>query len=215
MLEELKKTKAWDDRYNLPLCPEFNNPWIYMAYAQLLLSCHGESLDLNAVRDYYQKCRVEPGLFNRWPGGFGGRTSHDEVIGACYLSRDIAREVFRHLSMTNGDYNNTGEKENIIGEHNLYRFVWLRPYISKCGGYEIGTLSKIIFAAHVVVDSFQTGDAGGKLKTYLMLEKMRYYSLIKKVDELWLYRMKKYSFRLALAKEVPVLSQFAPLEGWP
>jgi len=174
---------------------------------------YGDEKSLLAkFKNFADKCRIEPGLFNRWPDGGGGSTSHDELMGIAYLSRSLAKEIVVYLLEHDGVYNNqkadTGIhdylnkhialKEFLIGDqrYNLYRFPWLMPYLKASAGININLASKLIFAAHVTWDALcynpnKSFDAGGRLRMWLMMETMSQYTACHLAFLFWQSKMTK------------------------
>lgn len=216
----LSVSSAWSKLYDLPLCPVFNNPWIYGAYALKLLRLNG--LNASEQEDLKHRfglhalaCRVDPalpGLMNRWPDGGGGMTSHDELMGMAYISPGLARALVAYLAQTDGVYINKPEETK--GDqfsslrHNVYRFPFMKPFLMACAGYTPGLLSQLAFAGHLVVDAFttksgDTSDAGGKLRIWIMLEHMERFRITNAAVKFWRSKMKDKGFKLCdmLARE--------------
>ncbi len=214
---------CWDSRYDLPLCPLNNNPWIYMAYADLILGIQGFELSRVQVKIHYYSCEAYPshmGLFWRWPDKSGGQNSHDEIMGAAYFHPYIASSILNYLDSTNGDFNVTGEKPSRWLQFNVYRLPWLKPYLLACAGRKVNLVRQAIFAAHITFSAFTNSgpdNAGGRLRNWLMLERMRDLPLVRAAARLWIKRVgAKDTLKGSLAiepREVPILSELAP-EGW-
>ncbi len=211
---------CWDSRYDLPLCPLNNNPWCYMAYADLVLDVLGEPrLDRRTVVKHYFECQISEGKFFRWPHNLGGQTSHDEIIGAAHFNTGIARSILFYLDDHWGNYNVTGEKARFL-QFNVYRLPWLKPYLLARAGYKVNWARQLIFAAHITFSAFTNSgpdNAGGRLRNWLMLERMRDLPLVRAAARLWIKRVgAKDTLKGSLAiepREVPILSELAP-EGW-
>lgn len=213
-LKEYIESNVWDSRYDLPLLPDYSNPWIYGAYAYKIIKQWGEDQDTkNLFVDfmlYSEKCKVETGLYHRWPDGFGGVTSHDEVIGLCYISSAVAKDILAYLDFHDGQYNNMKNLEPsfIPDRYNLYRFFWLRPYIAECAKATVSIISQLKWAAWVITNAMvaRFGDWDTKCFIWLMSEKMENYTICKAALMFWQYRMKKKGmnphvfFENALAK---------------
>jgi hypothetical protein len=177
---------------------------------------------MDLIENYLRSCEDRykfPGLLNRWPGGFGGLTSHDEVIGASFLDSDFAKRAVNYLASQDGNYNNTGEPETIPGQHNLYRFVWFLPFVKARAGFKVNVISQFAWVTRLLGDLFnyKPGDEGGKLLTWIMLEDMSKQSICKIFIYFWKKKMKKLGlgpkkmFEIYL-KECPVFHDLAPEE---
>lgn len=195
-LNRLRTSKAWDSRYNLPTFPTFNNPWIYMAYAALLLKQSDErrawaTLEDN-LREYIQHCEVDVGLIDRWSDGAGGSTSHDEIMGAAYLDTALAGRIVWRLREENGRYDNKETDRSISDQE--YRFVFLMPYLRTCAGEKIGKFSQLVWCLHVLHHALthKTGEESETLKIWLMLDVMEKYTLCRWIGSFWESRMRKH-----------------------
>ncbi len=219
--EQMQADKScWDDRYALPLCPLNSNPFIYMAYADLVLGLVDQrNLDRNWVRLHYLKCEKSCGLFYRWPDHSGGQASHDEIMGAAYFSAWIADRILMYLDAHWGNYNVTGEKARFL-QFNVYRLPWLKPYLLACAGLKVNWARQLILAAHFTYSAFTNSgptNAGGRLRNWLMLSVVRDLPLVRASARLWVVRIsKRDTLKGSLAiepKEAPVLAYLAP-EEW-
>ncbi len=213
---------CWDSRYDLPLCPLNSNPFIYSAYADLILRLSGQKLDRIDVMNHFNRCQHEErdGRFWRWPDHSGGQNSHDEIMGACYFDDGIAIHILKYLDANNGDFNVTGEKPSRWLQFNVYRLPWLKPYLIACSGRKVNLVRQAIFAAHITFSAFTNSgpdNAGGRLRNWLMLERMRDLPLVRAAARLWIKRVgAKDTLKGSLAiepREAPILSELAP-EGW-
>jgi hypothetical protein len=201
-LARFQASNAWDTRYALPLVPIHNNPWIYSAYALKIMRASGltsseEMQLLYHFESYASGCRIEPGLFNRWPDGTGGVTSHDELMGMAYVSSDFACELLAFLQKTDGVYCNKREELDSSDSErfNVFRFVFLEPFLRARAGYRVGLFSQLQFSAHVVRDMCSrrpddTSDAGGLARLWLMLDTMEKYPIPGIAIYFWRKRMK-------------------------
>ena len=236
-LEEFKKSRAWDSTHNLPLCPDFNNPWIYAAYAFKLAGGLTEFSTRAAIKAYADACRIRFGLLNRYPSGRGPTTSHDELIGMAYLSPDLARELVLYLSETDGLYCNKPEEiKNAVHnetDFNMYRFYWLLPYLkSRALGFRVGAFGQILYCAFLIIDALTakpvsmpvapkgapvSADAGGRLRIWLMNESMEKLFLCSYAVRYWRARMRKLgdnpkaAFMGELAS-IPEYADLAPID---
>lgn len=222
-LELVKTSNAWDPRYNLPTLPNHNNPFIYMAYLDLAMRAYdGSQIERHLIWDFYAACEKESGLFYRWPDHGGGQISHDEVMGAAYFDPIIAKRILNYLDAHDGEFNVTGEPVDATGEkYNIYRMVWLRPYLMACcEDRPVSFISQIYWLVGLISDYFNEDAGGGKLRTYLMASKMARFPMCKFFFDLWRTKMEKkgITFKTALAiepRENPVLTSLAPAKGWP
>lgn len=174
VLQKFKDSNAWDPRYNLPLVPKANNPWIYLAYATKLvkdanLSDFDRKYELK-IWNLLCSCEVKPGLYNRWPDGSGGVTSHDELIGMAYLVPEMAFRILSHLEIHLGYYNNLGTGGYL--RFNLYRFVFLKPYLKVRAKMDLNLWDKLAWSAYMLLDAlfYKGRDEDGRLMRWLMAE---------------------------------------------
>jgi hypothetical protein len=217
MYNALKESDAWDQRYNLPLFPKMNNPWIYFAYAQLCLErwpIGGVTIHEPFIVEHFAKCEIEPGLFTRWPDKQGWFTSHDEIMGACFLSDRVAHRVLTYLEEHDGEFNWEGIKS--LEGFNVFRFPWLEPYLRQCAGWRVSLFSQLIWSAFIVWDALtrtpNLADAGGALRNWLMVEKMKTLPIAGIAAYFWKWRVqKKYTPAECLAREPgEPLGEFGP-----
>lgn len=229
VLEQVKASQAWDARFGLPVCPSFNNPWIYGAYALKVMRVAGltaieEVALVDRFIDFAKGCRIKPGLFNRWPDGGGGVTSHDELMGMAFISKNLAKEIVAYLDETDGVYLNKPEEKadhpNWEIRFNVYRMVFLLPFLRARAGHSLNLASQLVFAAHLWKDAFSakatdTGNAGGRLRNWLMLDTMEKTGPIASAG-VWYWRSKMkalgFSPGESLAKEpgIPQIAGAAP-----
>jgi hypothetical protein len=166
----IRNSPAWDARYNLPLCPALNNPWLYMAYAQRNMKRAARDaiwLSMIEIEAHFLKCESKPGFFSRWPDGSGGAVSWDEIVGAASMSRFIARRILAYLDSTDGEW---GSGTDLADD--MYRFPFLRPFLLAASGYELSPISKAEWSAFILWDAFKRSptDQGGALKNSLMID---------------------------------------------
>lgn len=217
-MTRLALAPGFSDQWQLPLY--HNNPWIYLGYVQLVLRLMGQELNDGDVVAYYEACEVpgRPGLLNRFPGGAGGQTSHDEVMGAASLSQAFAREILAHLDLTDGNYDNFPERPdpNVL-RWNIYRFPWLRPYLAACAGYNVSLVSQAVWSGHVVWSALHPDGAGPALRIWLMGDKMRQYPLCYLALRFWKSKQKRgLNECLAIEPGILELAELAPKEWrWP
>lgn len=107
IFEQLKESNAWSAAYQLPNMPMHSNPWIYTAYAHRIFWNHFGPADIrdfnSSLRLYFAKCEPVPGYISKWPGDTNP-TSHDELLGAAYLSKEFASRSVAFLASRNGNY---------------------------------------------------------------------------------------------------------------
>lgn len=191
-----------------------------MAYADLVC---GKTLDRSVVFLHMGRCIVrqakwDRGLMNRWPDGSGGVTSHDELIGISYFWEYQAKQVLDYLDKHLGEYDNTGEKENVPLQFNLYRFPFFRPYLVAASGGSPSLGSQIVWCIQLYLDANNSDLGGGKLRNWVMMQSMKKFWLCRRAISYWKGRMKRRDItpKTALAiepKEYPILSELAP-EEW-
>lgn len=219
-MDMYKYTNVWDNRYNLPLLPNHNNPWIYSAYADIVAQQYdGSKINRELIYQHFLSCEEQSGLFWRWPHKTGEGTSHDEIMGAVYYDERIANRIVDYLSSSGGDFNIKKESYKYPLTFNVYRFPWLYPYIATCAGKKVNLFWQLIWAITVVLDAWNKDcHPGGRLRIYLMMLKMKQYWLCRKVSEYWIKKVTALgqTFKSCLAvepKENPIMSQLAK-EEW-
>jgi hypothetical protein len=211
---------AWSAEYGLPLVPACRNPWLYMAYACKLLELNGALIDFNvSLQDFIKRCEIAPGLFHRYPDGDRDITSFDEIMGIAYLDKLAAGRVFKYLEEHFGEYNNTGEQEKVPEQFNVYRFLFLRPFLKAITG-SFDLLAELIWSGVIFWDAFTYDkskglDASGRLRTWLMMEDMEVYLLCRLAIKFWRYRMKRQEVTLkeCMAIEPREAPSFAAIVG--
>lgn len=218
--DKVKNSNAWDPRFGLPLMPIHNNPWIYCAYTFLLLKLCGERRAYQEMRAaliaHLTACETEVyGLYSTWPGG-SAHTSVDEVMGMAYLSPAAADRILTHLKDQDGIYDSG---ENNRGETmNLYRFIFLVPFLEACSGKRVSLWGQFKWAAHVAFHAFthKTGNESDTLLIWLMCDVMEKHFLLRQVIWLWQKRMASQGIdgpRVIFSKyyltECPVLGEIA------
>jgi hypothetical protein len=205
-LEKFQQSDAWDARYNLPTCPEYNNPFLYMAYADLVIEqAEGAGLSQALVNSYFDRCQFrfkEIGLFNRWPDGSGGLVSYDEIMGAAYFGPKFAVLIHDYLEEHGGIFNNTGE-DKPDESMDIYRFIFMRPYLLACCGFRVSLWDQLLVALNLLLDCFSFASNGGKLKNYLLIYKMKGCWLVQLIGVFWRWQMKRHgcTFKTCLSKE--------------
>ena len=173
--------EIWSHEYRLPLVPQHHNPWLYMAYAKSV----GVSISPVDLETYYRACTVIPGVFKRRPDGQGGKLSHDEMIGAAYLSSKIARDLYLYLDVNSGYYDSEKPGTRKPATY-MWRFPWLKPYLRTIAGQTASLLDQIFFCAYVLRDAIDS-DAGvsSRLRIRLMAEHMMQYRICRCTLSYW------------------------------
>lgn len=221
-LEKLMKSNAWDSRFSLPTIPMHSNPWIYTAYC-LYLAGKADGVDYRTkfwpgIDEFFAKCLLPSGVFTKWPGG--GFTSHDEIMGAAWLRPGIAREILEYLEKNDGLYDSE-RPESPREDHNVYRFIFLKPYLKACADYRVSFVSQLVWSIAAIANCWNfTGDSSGVLLFMLMGDKMEKYPISGISVWFWRRRLtKKFGCtpKLVFSKhyltECPVLAEIA-LETW-
>ena len=218
-LEQLQQSDAWDAQWDLPIAKAGGNPWIYMAYADLTLKLHGETLEREPIYEYAEACRVAYGLFYRRPDGSFGPTSHDELIGIASLCSGLAAEVVQYLDDRDGLYETHGP-DAYPERYNVYRFLWLRPYLAARAGYRVSLISQAIWSLKLVVEAWSDRNGakqgpGPRLRAWLMAAEMRRFPLCYLAWRFYRYMIERggNTLRNDLMQEPawPVLAEMAPL----
>lgn len=226
-IERLKASNIWHPKYDLPLSPQNNNPWFYMALSFRVIDNETDYSTCEARDIYLEACEKEPGLFHRWPnhdlpgGAADDVTSHDELIGIAYISPYAAQRIWKYLKDHWGNYNNTKFRPKIPFSYNLFRFVWFVQFIRSRAGIELSKFSQWLWAVHVRFDAWKTkrgtDDASGRELIWVMAKEMCRWPLCKEAYKDWCQSMKekgitpKYALTLE-PKQNPVLVELAPEE---
>jgi hypothetical protein len=224
-LDRFRQSTAWHPKYDLPTT-QLNNPWIYLAYAVKIVrqttksSVMGELDAHDQFIDFLSSCEKAPGLFNRWPDGSGGLTSHDELMGIAYLNCMAANRIIRYLHNYHGVYNNTGEPGR-WWRFLMYRFVWVMPFLRACStDYYCDPIARLVWSTWLLWDalSFSKDDHGGRLRIWLMIDTMASKYLCRLSVKLWCWRMKKAGLTPKVCfksepREYPVYEELSP-EVW-
>lgn len=217
-LDKIKESTVWDKNYNLPTIPRHNNPHIYIAYVTMILQKLGEDTrDIKATYSMFiNDCVLPDGAFSRWPGGRGGDTSHDEIMGVAYMNKSRAAELIDYLTKMDGQF--SVEKQPKYSERrNVFRFAWLMPFMKACAGYRVSLFSQAAWGLYALYNAFTwKGDCSGTLKVWLTLDKMKKYPLsafFGFIWKLWMEKKHKLTPKIVFTKyyltEVPVLGQIA------
>lgn len=169
-IDELKQSKVWDARYDLPIFPLLNNPFLLGAYVWLLL---GKPSDMQAAFFVHAtKCyRLETHTYVRWPDGSGGRTSQDELIGLAYLHQLQAKYIIDTLDENDGIYNFEDKEYDT-----MYRFIFLEPFLRQCAGMKVSLLNQLKYITHIAISAItwkKESGASGALMIWLMNDKMQ------------------------------------------
>lgn len=214
IFEELKASNAWDKETNLPSIPKFDNPWIYTAYVHRVFFNQlepSEREEFNAAIGLrMRECEGPSGFIKKWPGA--DHTSHDELMGAAYLSEDFAARAIEFLSRNDGLY----ALEPSYSDY-LYRFVFMLPLLKEAANYVVNYISQGLFAVFVLDDAFRTppGETNDTLKIWLYAERMRKFPLAKWALEIWEKRWlargynPKTIFTRNYLTDVPILAKYA------
>jgi len=176
ILELFKQSDVWDKRYNLPLVPHHNNPFIYNAYATQIIKqkdpiLNAAKLNVNFYL-YLSACEKEKGLYYRWPDKSGGAFSWDEIVGVASVSAYGAMSLYIYLKRKWGVYDNgeLPEKKWRFFRFNQYRYPFLLPYLKASSCIKLNYLDKLIIYLFLKLDSYnyKSGDEGGRLRIWLM-----------------------------------------------
>lgn len=234
VFKSFQASNAWDQRFNLPLVPMHNNPWIYLAYALKMVRLGKHTNDelielVDLCEDHLAACRTKVwGEFYRWPDGSGGNTSHDEVMGIAYvdwclkLATKPTQAILSRLQQTDGEYNVQNLPEGVPERWNIERFVFLEPFLKACAGFRVGLISQLWFSIPLLVDIFkykkEDGNESGILLKWIMFEPMEKYLLSGICIQIWKSKMKKLGinpkqiFTEKYLKECPAYGENAPNE---
>lgn len=225
VLDQWKTSNAWDSLYNLPLCPGLNNPWLYMAYADMLMRLYADNSFISPVEAemHFQRCEAAvttpnpaPGLFMRWPNGQGGQTSYDEILGAAYLSPWIARRILTYLDLSDGEFY-PGAVPGKVLETNVYRFFFIRPFLVAASGLMPSLISQFIWCLCLLFDALTRTktDQGGALKFWLMSARMEKFPLCSVAVSLYKRHISRIMTPkdcfLIEPKECPIYAETAPV----
>lgn len=234
VLEKFENSNAWHKESGLPLAPDFNNPFIYLAYSVKIIrfpedaSIRPSIVEIATlfakIKDWIEKCRIRPGLFNRWPNGTGGIFSWDEIMGLAYFSPEIAKELLMYLYVEDGVYCNKPEemKEGEEEKYNVFRFIFMEPYLRARSQLRVGLINQLKFILHIARDGFQwkpeNPQEQGRCQMWLMGEEMKRFPLIKIAYLFWENKMTKNKMTPKLAlkghlEKCPVYAENAP-ELW-
>ncbi len=218
-VQKIEASKAWDKRYGLPTCPQFNNPWIYIAYFFLLVRQAGEpipeSWKINLLK-FNAGCTKADGTFFRWPDKTGGMASHDEVLGRAYLLSQASKEMLVVFDKTDGTFDAGNDDRK-----NQQRFIFLRPFMLACTDeYRVSLISQFFWGAHVIISAitYKFGQDSGSLKNWLMVDKMRNYPVSQIASYIFSLIMSKKGCTPKVAGknyfgEIPEFSEIA-LDSW-
>ena len=194
ILEDFKKSSSWDHRYNIPLIPAHNNPLLYCAYSFKLIN-KVDPISAAKILPWYvlyvKACEIKKGLYYRWPNMTGGPTSHDELMGAAYMSQIFAKDILKHLRSKFGCYDNGSDPKTKYRffRYNLYRFPWFIVFLKASSGEKLNPIYKLIFSLFLRQDAYtyKSGDEGGRLRIWLMLDLMK--TITPDACEYWLKQM--------------------------
>lgn len=220
MLEEIRASNLWHPVYQLPLSPQNNNPWFYLALTVKVIFSRGESLPedfMFQVQKYMEACEKSPGLFDRWPKQAADDvTSHDELIGIAYLNQNAARRILDYLEANDWEYNNSPVVTSRPMEHDLSKFIWFSSWLKSRAGVPLSTLGQLKYAIHILYDmvTVRSGDASGRLLIWVTSVEMEKYPACRAVLIPWraLMAARGITPKTVLAlepKENPILSELA------
>ena len=207
-----ENTPAWDKRHNLPLVPKHNNPFLYLAISKKI-----SNENYNCI-DHWLNCLVdsqELGLAWRWPDHGGGNMSYDELLGASYCSKDIARWIWVYLKHNFGRYDNVNPQSKSF-RHWMFRFPWAMAFIRSRASGTPG-LWGIFYSLTLLFDAikYKTGDEEGRLRIWLTLDEMSKHTISQWSVSFWRKKMHKKNLSpsncLAISfADLPVYHQNAP-----
>lgn len=208
---KLMDSNAWDSQYHLPLIPEHNNPWIFCAYVQRLLWTNGDWIPYSDIEKHISRCEEEPGFIQRWPGD--NNTSHDELLGAAFLSPAFSARAVDYLSKHNGYY--TQEKPTL--RDNIYRYVFMLPALKAFANRPVNLFLQILLAFHVLWELYfvKAGEANDRLKIWLMYPYVKNLGLSGPVVRYWARTWTKRGvtpkvmFTQNYLTEVPIMGEMA------
>ena len=188
-IKKFEESNAWDWGCLLPTCLELNNPWIYAAYAKLNCDLSGQPTEFSArANEHFYHCETQHhnGLFYRWPHKRGGDTSHDEIIGAAYLSSILATNIYRYLEIHKWQFNNQNRKGKTL-EFWMGRFIFLKPYLKARGNYKVNIFDQIIWSISLIASLINKppGDGGGRLRNWLMSQEMKRFLICRVAINIW------------------------------
>lgn len=197
-LYELKISNAWSEQFNLPLVPIHANPSIYTAYAVRVLESLGAEGNIE-IRMSYLKflagCESEPGLIVTFPGGYSkdGMASHDDVLGAAFMSPTFAARVTNLLSKNDGLY---GRADELTERHNYYRFLFVRTALRAWAGHHIGAISQAQYIGSLLYHLIFTKDGvtSGHLLMWLTFPVMNQFPACAAMIAFWSDRWAKRGY---------------------
>lgn len=215
ILDRFIQSNVWCNQYHLPLCRMHANPHMYLALSQKILRSRGEYISQQAIDRYHEMCEPRPGLFNRYPDGGGGVTSHDELIGIAYLSSYAAERAWIYLQSNFGIYDNQDPQDPKF-KHNLFRFPWFIAFLKARIGeplnwYDWIQFNLYLFGQAMIYHPVDHPDDGGRLLTWLMSREMRPWCSW--MFKFWDWRMRKSGPKDCFSRylrECPVFFETAP-----
>lgn len=177
-LEELKKSDAWDFRYEAPTFPRYNNPHIYAALVHKVLNQNG--FIYPSYKFTWACFEPKTGFFSRWPNGDGGQFSHDECIGAAYISEQAAQRIYEKIWLP---YNN--EQSSFHPRQLLFRITHALAFVQKRATGSVWFPLQVAYAAFVFLVTKQNDGAKGHIQVWLTSEYMREHWVCRKALEFW------------------------------
>ncbi len=198
-MTDIRDSNCWSEQYQLPLCPNHNNPHIYCAYVNRI-----EPVETTVYEGFFARCVSNiilggDGIFYRWPDRKEGAASWDEIIGAASISDHAAYWLLYHFRFK------------------WHRFIFLKGYLRACsfGQSSMSWWSRFLVETWIrlaVKGNLEPGDAGGRLRTWLIISKT---GILK---DYWASKMTGagYTLKNSLAiepRENPWLTENAP-DSW-
>ena len=219
-----KQSPIWDQRHGLPLAPLLNNPWIYMAYALRVLDRH-PMINFRAslhpkLQEYGDKTLLSNGTRSRWPGSTD-LTSHDEILGMCYLDLQFAEDVLSAMKPW-GFYETRPGPLTFKQRWEAWvpRFPWMPPFIRASVG-DSDLFSRLIWSVCLIFDAltFHERDAGGRLRWWIQFDTMSDHNLCLGAIRFWVSRHEKRGITLEAMlrlepREYPELADAAKGRSW-
>jgi hypothetical protein len=185
---KIQDTEAWSSKYQIPSFDSMN-PHAFTAYVLKLIE-HDDSRFpiLAAYSGFLDGCRVQKGLYKRYPDGSAGNTSWDEVIGIAKIFG--GRDVYGYLESTDGiyDWENPESRDE---RRNLYRLPFIRPLLRVAGNMRLSLIDQGILALWILWDAFN-GDKGmsGHLQVWLYGDSYEKYFIPTAAMCVWNWRMR-------------------------
>lgn len=231
-LEKLVKSNAWNAEWRVPSVPMHSNPHLYNAYALKLLDRYPAPVYLlesvtflvKDVLKFIYAHEVAQGVVVRQIGAKGLSSSHDEIMGAAYVSTEFAARALHHFSKNDGVI----LREGSDFDYEL-RFIYFVPFLKACVAVNdpeqrVGFFSQAAYSIHLLVNIYKARkkiksgehpEASGILKIWLMNDRMKNHFWSGLVIKFWKnYFVKrgytaKYLFGFFYLVECPVFAELA------